>query len=79
MSGKLDRTEYAAMCTEMGWDTSGMLAYLGSAIPTAPHQCMQCADSCEQLADIDASMKYLDTDGDGEISFNEFLTWCAIR
>lgn len=47
LSGKLDRTEYAAMCTEMGWDTR----------------------------DIDASMKYLDTDGDGEISFNEFLTW----
>ena len=36
LSGSLDRTEYAAMCTEMGWDTS----------------------------DIDASIKYLDTDGD---------------
>ena len=23
LSGSLDRTEYAAMCTEMGWDTSG--------------------------------------------------------
>ena len=29
------------------------------------------------MEDIDESMKYLDTDGDGEISFNEFLTWCA--
>ena len=47
LSGSLVRAEYAAMCTEMGWDTS----------------------------DIDASIKYLDTDGNGEISFNEFLTW----
>lgn len=33
--------------------------------------------SSQFIQDIDASMKYLDTDGDGEISFNEFLTWCA--
>ena len=47
MSGKLDRTEYGAMCTEMGWDTS----------------------------DIAESIKYLDVDGDGNVSFNDFITW----
>ena len=45
LSGTLDRTEYAAMCTEMGWDTS----------------------------DIDASIKYLDTDGDVRCTFHPSL------
>ena len=34
-----------------------------------------CTEMGWDTRDIDASMKYLDTDGDGEISFNEFLTW----
>ena len=34
---------------------------------------------CDEMGwsggDIEESMRYLDTDGDGEVSFNEFLTW----